>query len=314
MDVAAPVKTQDFTVTRLSPALGAEVTGLDLSRPLTAEQFAAIRDAFQEHHVLCFRDQTLDEDAQVAFTRLWGEPESFPEADKTRGPKIFYFVANVSTEGEHLPEDDPRVVFQKVNACWHTDSSYRYIPSFASIMYAVEVLPDEAEGGETEFSNMLLAYDALSEEDKAMLEPLHMVHYYEYGRRLYPQLPPVSAFEREAVPPVAQPLIRVHPDRGNRRSLFFTDNAGNEVSGLSMEEGQALHRRLVEHASRPEFCYRHRWRDGDLVMWDNRVLLHRARRYDMAKYRRAFQRTTVAGDGPVLHPFSTAVRKAEGRA
>nr|WP_297457654.1 TauD/TfdA family dioxygenase [uncultured Halomonas sp.] len=305
-----PQAAQPFTVNPLTETFGAEIVGLDLTQPLADTTFAALKRAFQQYHMICFRDQILDEEAHLAFTQRWGELEIFPEEDKTKSAKTFYNVANVSVEGEHLSEDDPRVLFQKVNARWHTDSSYRYIPSLASLMYSTEVLPDEAKGGETEFSNMLAAYDALSDVDKRRFEPLHMVHHYEFGRRLFPALPPITAFERNAVPPVSQPLVRVHPDRDYRRSLFFTVNAGNEVSGMALEEGQALLKWLDEYASRPEFTYSHRWRENDLVMWDNRVLLHRATRYDMARYRRAFRRTTVAGSGPALGPFSLTVRDA----
>ena len=296
------------TVAPLGPALGAEVGGLDLARPLAAAELEAIRAALQAHHLLCFRDQRLDSDAQVAFSKRLGPLEAFPEQDKTKGENTVYNVANVSPEGEHLPVDDHRVVYQKVNARWHTDSSYRFIPSFASIMYAIRVLPEGARGGETEYSNMLAAYDALPEELKARIEPLHMVHYYEFGRRLFPELPPVSQHEKESVPPTCHPLVRVHPDRGGRRSLFFTTNAGNEVSGMPMEEGVALHRRLASHVSRGEFCHLHRWRPNDLVLWDNRVLMHRARGYDMGRHPRVFRRTTVAGAGPVLGPYSQAAR------
>jgi alpha-ketoglutarate-dependent taurine dioxygenase len=295
------------TIRRLSPALGAEVIGIDLTRPLDSRTFGRLREALQENHVLCIRDQALNEEQQIAFSERFGPLEAFPEEDKTKSASTIYNVANVSAEGEHLSEADHRVIFQKVNARWHTDSSYRYIPSFASLLYGIEVLPDEAEGGETEFSNMFLAYDALPDQMKARLQPLHMVHYYEFGRRLFPELPPVSKHEREFVPPVSHPLVRVHPDRGNRRSLFMTANAGNEISGMSLEDGQALHRQLVEHVSEARFCYRHRWRKGDLVVWDNRCVLHRARPYDMGRYRRVFRRTTVAGDGPILGPYAQGI-------
>ena len=301
---------EHVTVTPLGQALGAEVGGLDLSRPLTPAELDAVRGALQAHHLLCFRGQRLGSGEQVAFSRQLGPLEVFPEQDKTKGESTVYNVANVSPEGEHLPVDDHRVIYQKVNARWHTDSSYRYIPSFVSIMYAIRVLPDGTKGGETEFSNMLAAYDALPGELKARIEPLHMVHYYEFGRRLFPELPPVSHHEREHVPPTCHPLVRIHPDRGCRRSLFFTTNAGNEVSGMTMEEGVALHRRLASHVSRRELCYLHRWRPNDLVLWDNRVLMHRAKGYDMARHPRVFRRTTVAGSAPVLGPYSQAV---EGR-
>ena len=303
-----PEAADHVLITPLGHALGAEIGGLDLSRPLTPAELDAVLGALQNHHLLCFRDQHLDSAEQVAFSKQLGPLEVFPEKDKTKGENTVYNVANVSPEGEHLPIDDHRVVFQKVNARWHTDSSYRYIPSFVSIMYAIRVLPEGAKGGETEYSNMLAAYDALSGELKARIEPLHMVHYFEFGRRLFPELPPVSHHERVHVPPTCHPLVRIHPDRSYRRSLFFTTNAGNEVSGMSLEDGVTLHRELASHVSRPEFCYKHRWRPNDLVLWDNRVLMHRAKGYDMARFPRVFRRTTVAGSEPILGPYSQAVR------
>jgi taurine dioxygenase/alpha-ketoglutarate-dependent 2,4-dichlorophenoxyacetate dioxygenase len=306
--MAQQALANDVVIRRLGPALGAEVLGLDLAQPLDEAGLARIRAALQQHHVLCFRDQALTGEQQIAFSERFGPLESFPEKDKTKAETTLYHVANTSAEGEHLPENDPRVIFQKINARWHTDSSYRYTPSFLSLLYGIEVMPDGAVGGETEFSNMVLAYDALPAALKRRIEPLHMVHYYEFGRRLFPELPPVSQVEREFVPPVSHPLVRVHPDRDGRRSLFITTNAGNEISGMSLEDGQALHRSLAEHVSQDAFCYRHRWRRGDLVVWDNRCLLHRARAYDMARYRRVFRRTTVAGSFPVLGPYSDAAR------
>ena len=304
MSSAAPLTEAGFDIRPLSGILGAEVIGLDVSRPLDGPTLSKIDDAFQTHHLLCIRDQHLTPEQQVSFSRQFGELETFPEADKTKEAPVIYHVANVSTDGELLGARHVQSIFQKVNARWHTDSSYRAIPSLASIMYGLEVMPADAIGGETEFSNMFLAYDALSEEMKAQLEPLHMVHYYEFGRRLFEELPPVSHAEKSLVPPVTHPVIRVHPDRDGRRSLFFTTNAGNEIGGMTLEEGQALHRKLASHVSSAKFCYKHRWQVNDLVIWDNRCLLHRARGYDMDRYRRVFRRTTVAGAGPIRGPFS----------
>ncbi len=308
MSSAAPVTDfiagGNFSINRIAPALGAEVVGLDVSVPLDAATLARLRDAFDEHHLLCFREQDLTSDQQVAFSSQFGELETFPEADKTKEAPVVYHVANVSTDGELLGAKHTQSIFQKVNARWHTDSSYRSIPSMASIMYGIEVMPDDAKGGETEFTNLFDAYEALSDELKYQLEPLHMVHYYEFGRRIFEELPPVSHAEKSLVPPVTHPVIRVHADRHNRRSLFFTTNAGNEIGGMTLEQGQALHRKLASHVSKPQFCYKHRWQQNDLVMWDNRCLLHRARGYDMDRYRRVFRRTTVAGSAPIRGPFS----------
>jgi len=295
----------DLAIHRLSPSLGAEIVGLDLAQPLDAPTLGHVRDAFQEHHMLCFRDQRLTDEQLMAFSVQLGPLEAFPEKDKTKGKIEVYNVANVSPEGEHLAVEDPRVIFQRNNARWHTDSSYRFEPSLASILYGIEVLPEGAEGGETGFSNMLLAYEALPEDMKGRLEPLHQVHSYEGIRRLEPTMPPTSAAERDAFPPVTHPLIRVHPDRGGRRSLYFTCNTSREIGGGTLEEGQRLHEWLREWVDQPRFCYYHRWRLFDLVMWDNRVLLHRAIPYDYAKHRRVLRRTTVAGRGPVLGPFSS---------
>ena len=302
----------DFAIRRLSPALGAEVVGLDASKPFEPRTLRLLQDAFQEHHLLCFRGQWLDDAELIAFSKQFGPLEEFPEKDKTKEKIEVYHVANVSPEGEHLAADDQRVIYQRNNARWHTDSSYRFIPSLASIMYGVEVLPEEAQGGETGFSNMLAAYTALSEEMKRTLEPLHQVHSYGEIRRLEPGLPPMSAHERDALPPVTHPVVRVHPDRGYRRSLYFTSNTSLEIGGGTHEEGAALHRRLVDFASRDAFCYYHRWRSRDLVMWDNRVLLHRAIEYDYARYRRVLRRTTVAGSVPVMGPFWPEARAATG--
>jgi taurine dioxygenase/alpha-ketoglutarate-dependent 2,4-dichlorophenoxyacetate dioxygenase len=240
----------------------------------------------------------------MAYSVQLGPLEAFPEKDKTKGKIEVYNVANVSPEGAHLAAEDPRVIFQRNNARWHTDSSYRFEPSLASILYGIEVLPEGAEGGETGFSNMLLAYAALPDDMKRRLEPLHQVHSYDGIRRLEPTMPPTSPAERDAFPPVTHPLIRVHPDRGGRRSLYFTCNTSREIGGGTLEEGQRLHEWLREWVDQPRFCYYHRWRVFDLVMWDNRVLLHRAIPYDYAKYRRVLRRTTVAGRGPVVGPFS----------
>lgn len=307
MTHAAAIK-DGVSIRRLSQAIGAEVIGIDLSKPMNESEIARLRQALNENGVLCFRDQHLTEAQQIEFSRSWGPLEDFPEENKTVAASTVYNVANVSAEGVHLPETDHRVIFQRVNALWHTDSSYRYVPAYASLLYGIEVMPDDAVGGRTGFSNMVAAYEALTPEMKDRIEPLQMVHSYEHGRRLYPQLPPLTKFEKDTVPPVSHPLVRVHLDADNRRSLFVTANAGNEISGLTLEEGQALHRELIEHISRPEFCYFHKWNKGDLVVWDNRTTLHKAEAYDMAKYRRVFRRTTVAGNGPVLGPFSQGVR------
>tara|TARA_Y100001936_G_scaffold125624_1_gene122965 strand:- start:1404 stop:2306 length:903 start_codon:yes stop_codon:yes gene_type:complete len=287
----------------LPGCFGIEISKIDLSSSLSNDEITNIKKLFQDFHLIVFKEQNLNDDDQLKFTEYFGELEEFPEADKTKESNKTYHVANVTVEGKHLKEEDDQVIFQKVNQRWHTDSSYRFIPSYASLLYGIEVLPDEARGGETEFVNMFKVYENLEDNLKTKLESLHMVHYYEYGRRMFPNLPPVSAFERENIPPVSHPIIRLHPDRNNKRSLFFTANAGNEIGGMKQEEGASLHSHLVDIVENSSFQYKHRWEKGDLVMWDNRCLLHRAIPYDMNKYRRVFRRTTVAGSTAIKGPF-----------
>ena len=210
----------------------------------------------------------------------------------------------MSSEGKHLKENDPRVVLQKNNSRWHTDSSYRYYPALFSVLYGKEILPKEAKGGQTQFSNMLLAYKNLNEDKKKLFDPLHQVHSYNDIRRLEPSLPELSFEEKSNFPPVSHPIIRVHPDRNHERSIYFTSNTSLEIGGMSLKEGRKLHSWLVNYIQNPKFCFTHQWQKNDLIMWDNRVLLHRVMPYNYSKYRRVMIRGTVEGKGPILGPFS----------
>ena len=288
---------------KLNNYLGLAIEGINLSLDLSPEDFNIINNLFINNHILIFKNQTLTDEEQLKFTKNFGDLEIYPEADKTKNSPQSYHVSNVSIEGKHLTEDNTEVIFQKINQKWHTDSSYRFIPSHASLLYGIEVLPDCAIGGETEFINMFMVYDSLSTNLKKKLKPLHMVHNFEFGRMMFPELPLMNIFEKENIPPVSHPLVRVHPERKYRKSLFFTANTGKEISGMSQKEGTNLHSELVEIVEKSSFKYKHRWEQGDLVIWDNRCLLHRAIPYNMNKYRRVFRRTTVAGKGPIIGAF-----------
>ena len=294
----------DFEIKKLSNHTGISIQNFDCSKKLNKNQVANLKELIQNYHFICFKKQKIDENSLVSFTRNFGNLESYPEKDKTKSKIEIFNVANVSSEGTHLREDDPRVVLQKNNSRWHTDSSYRYYPALFSILYGKEVLPQEAKGGQTQFSNMLLAYKNLAEDKKKLLEPLHQVHSYNDIRRLEPSLPELSFEEKSNFPPVTHPIIRVHPDRKFQRSLFFTSNTSLEIGGMSLIEGRELHSWLVDYINNPKFCYTHEWEPNDLIMWDNRVLLHRVLPYDYSKYRRAMIRGTVEGKGPIVGPFS----------
>ena len=295
-------------IKNLSNDFGVEIKKFDCSKEIKSDEIELLKKIMQDKHFICFKNQNLDGSNLAKFTKNFGDLEAYPEKDKTKGKIEIFNVSNVSEDGAHLDPDDQRVVLQKNNSRWHTDSSYRYLPSVFSILYGQETLPPEVEGGQTQFSNMLVAYDRLPEDKKNLLQPLHQVHSYNDIRRLEPSLPELTYEEKCNFPPVTHPIVRVHPDRNFRKSLYFTSNTSLEIGGMSLEQGKELHKWLVDYISQPKFCYTHNWQKNDLIMWDNRVLLHRVIPYNYAKYRRAMIRGTVEGKDPVLGPFSNEVR------
>ena len=295
-------------IKNLSNDFGVEIKKFDCSKEIKSDEIELLKKIMQDKHFICFKNQNLDGSNLAKFTKNFGDLEAYPEKDKTKGKIEIFNVSNVSEDGAHLDPDDQRVVLQKNNSRWHTDSSYRYLPSVFSILYGQETLPPEVEGGQTQFSNMLVAYDSLPEDKKNLLQPLHQVHSYNDIRRLEPSLPELTYEEKCNFPPVTHPIVRVHPDRNFRKSLYFTSNTSLEIGGMSLEQGKELHKWLVDYISQPKFCYTHNWQKDDLIMWDNRVLLHRVIPYNYAKYRRAMIRGTVEGKDPVLGPFSNEVR------
>ena len=295
-------------IKNLSKDFGVEIKNFECSKEINSDEIELLKKIMQDKHFICFKNQNLDGSNLAKFTKNFGDLEAYPEKDKTKGKIEIFNVSNVSEDGAHLDPDDQRVVLQKNNSRWHTDSSYRYLPSVFSILYGQETLPPEVEGGQTQFSNMLVAYDSLPEDKKNLLQPLHQVHSYNDIRRLEPSLPELTYEEKCNFPPVTHPIVRVHPDRNFRKSLYFTSNTSLEIGGMSLEQGKELHKWLVDYISQPKFCYTHNWQKNDLIMWDNRVLLHRVIPYNYAKYRRAMIRGTVEGKDPVLGPFSNELR------
>jgi alpha-ketoglutarate-dependent taurine dioxygenase len=258
------------------------VDGLDLSGPLASEISAEIVALAHREGVLLFRDQNLDEAQQIAFSRGLGELELHPEKLKQKAthPEIFD-LSNVRENGRL---EDP---LGTATERWHTDSSYREIPSALSILYAVEVPP---QGGDTEFADARHAWERLPEDRKAHLEGLRVVHSYRHSSP--DAWATMSDAERANVPPVEHPLVRRLGD--GRRALYLGSHASHVV-GLTLEAGRALAQELLEHATAPAEVYRHRWRAGDLVIWDNRVTLHRRLPYRYDADRRVMRRTTVSG-------------------
>ncbi|MDW3221174.1 MAG: TauD/TfdA family dioxygenase [Acidimicrobiales bacterium] len=276
---------RDLRLRPISGALGAEVTGIDLG-DLDADAVAAIRDAFVDHHVLVFRDQDLTPEDQVAFGRHFGELDTHP------------FVEMNEQHGEILDvvtEPDDRSNF---GGGWHTDLTFLDEPDLGSILYAVEV-PET--GGDTLFANQHLAYDALSETMRAILDDLEAVHsaapqYGEGGLSTYSKSMETKDSEL-SYKTVVHPVVRTHPESG-RKALYVNGAFTTGIVGMHGAESRHLLEFLLKHAVRERFTCRVRWEPGTLVMWDNRSVQHYAL-HDYAGQRRHMRRVTVKGDRPV---------------
>jgi alpha-ketoglutarate-dependent 2,4-dichlorophenoxyacetate dioxygenase len=289
-------------VSRLATGFAARIDGVDIRQPIDEVTWAEIRGAFDEHSVLVFRGQPLDDEAQIAFSRRFGALEVTRSMNPAAGTP-FARQSNLDIEtGDVIPAEDRRMIYQLANMLWHSDSSFKAVPSLCSLLSARIIPP---EGGATEFASARCAYPSLPEPLKQRVEGLVAVHDFAWSRD---QVRPGFFTDRERAeyPPVRHPLVRANPVNG-RKSLFLGAHASH-VEGWPLQEGRALIETLLAHVTQPQFCYRHEWTEGDLVIWDNRCVLHRATPYDTTRYRRLMQRTTVSGD-----PADPAVLAAGAR-
>jgi len=279
---------------RLHPRFGVELSGVDLCQPLDDGTWAHIWEAFNEHSLLVFHDQPLTDDEQMRFSERFGPLET---TVKTLGkedrlhPNLVE-LANVDEDGRRMDWSDRRMLYQSGNQMWHTDSSFKQVPAQASLLSGRLVPP---EGGETEFVSCRVAWEALAPEMQRRLEGKVAIHSFAYSRGLIdPTL--LGPEVQQALPPVRQALVRANPLNG-KKTVYIGAHASH-IEGVPIEEGRALLKELLELATLPERIYRHAWRQHDLVIWDNRCLLHRGRTWDTKRYTRVMHRTTVAGDGP----------------
>jgi alpha-ketoglutarate-dependent 2,4-dichlorophenoxyacetate dioxygenase len=275
----------------LHPLFVAEITGIDLTAPVSREDFRTIWDAFNEHQILVFRDQPFDDESQMAFSRNFGALETMEaHASNNWNPGHIAVMTNLDANGELLPLDHPSMIHRLRNEAWHTDSSFKAIPALASLLSARIVPP---VGGNTDFASARAAYAALPEERKAGLDAMTVVH-----RVAHPDVQDDKAYNEEQKKrlTVYHPLVRTNPANG-RRNLYVGSHA-QEIVGMPREEARALLDELTEFCTQPQFVYSHPWLLHDLVIWDNRCTLHRATTFDKTKYRRKMHRTTVAGTAP----------------
>ena len=279
-------------------AFVAEVEGIDLRQPLDAREVAAIEAGMDRYAVLIYHGQPLNDTQQLAFSRRLGdiEPSVNSNVTKLEERRLSIEVSDISNLDQHstmLAREDRRREFALGNRLWHSDSSYKPIPSKYSLLSA-RVIP--STGGNTEFADMRAAYDALDDATKAEIESLVVEHSLLYSRG---QLGfTFTPEEQTKFAPVGQRLVRTHPVSG-RKSLFLASHAG-AIVGWPVPEGRSFLRDLMEHATQPQFVYAHKWRQHDLVMWDNRQTMHRARPFKDASEVRDMHRTTIAGDGPTV--------------
>jgi alpha-ketoglutarate-dependent 2,4-dichlorophenoxyacetate dioxygenase len=282
---------------QLHPLFASEVTGIDL-RDLTdrtvIDEIAAALDC---HAVLVFREQMLDDEQQIAFSSLFGPLETpigkIRKDRKQRLPKQLADISNLDENNNIRAASDRWRMMLLANELWHTDSSFKRIPAKFSLLSAREIPPD---GGETEFVDLRAAYEALDEKTRERIGPLFAEHSIFHSRSLvgYTEF---SDEERAELPPVRQPVVRFHP--GSERRTLYLGSHASHIVGWPVEQGRALLDKLTVFATRPRFVYQHRWRVGDLVIWDNRCTLHRARPFDGARYRRDMRRTTVEDSATV---------------
>lgn len=288
-------------IKRLSKHFVAEISGVDLTGAVDEETVRAIDAAFNEHSILVFHDQAFDDESQIAFTRRLGPLETTVSSNPLGAGTHIAVISNVDAEGNIIPPGDKRMIFNSGNEMWHTDSSFKPVPATGSFLSGREVPP---EGGETEFCSLRAAYEALPEARKAWLEGKIAVHDFLYSRGLIDKTL-LGEKDRTELPAVRHPLVRTNPLTG-RKSLYIGAHA-SYIEGLPVSGGRAILKELLEHATQPEFVYRHKWRRYDAVMWDNRAALHRGRTWDKAKHRRIMHRTTLAGVGPTTEqPYATA--------
>jgi alpha-ketoglutarate-dependent 2,4-dichlorophenoxyacetate dioxygenase len=271
-----------------------EVSGIDLRKPMSQPQVAAIEAGMDRYAVLVFHDQKISDDEQMIFTRNFGEIEHAAGGNITKDNEVrlkqgMIDVSNLDQDGRPLQRDDRRRIFNLGNRLWHSDSSYRAIPAKYSLLSARVTA---TSGGNTEFADMRAAYDALDDETRELIEDLVCEHslIHSRGSMGFTELTPA---EKAMFRPVRQRLVRTHPVTG-RKSLFLASHIGSIV-GWPVPEGRDLIRDLTEHATQRQFVYAHVWRQYDLVIWDNRQTMHRVRRFDESQPRDV-RRTTVAGD------------------
>jgi alpha-ketoglutarate-dependent 2,4-dichlorophenoxyacetate dioxygenase len=284
------------------------VSGVDLSRCVDRKTFGEIETALDRHAVLVFPGQALNDEQQIRLARQFGPLErSIGAIRKDRKARLRSELAdlsNLNSDNGIRAQGDAWRMMLLANELWHTDSSFKRVPGKFSLLSAREVPP---AGGETEFADLRAAYDALDETTKQIVEDLVAEHsiFHSRSRVGYTDF---TDEERAALPPVPQTVVRILP--GSRRKTLYLASHASHIVGWPVEQGRRFLNDLIEFATQPRFVYRHRWNAGDLLIWDNRCTLHRARPYDDVNLRRDMRRVTVEDSAPTLEQLCVPLSRA----
>ena len=274
---------------------GARVTGLDLGDGLSASAVSEIERAIDDFSFLWFPEQSVSDDMQLAFTKLLGEPEpSHVKLGQEGVIEYFITIGNVQDDGSVFGNDHPKTRFLTGNNMWHSDSSFREVPTYVTIMCAYEV---PGEGGMTQYVSQRAAYNRLTEKTQVDIDPLIAIHDYVFSRSKVGD-DAVTPSHANSLPPVRQKLVRKNSATGERN--FYVGSHAREIEGWGFAESRDLLDDLLARTTEREHIYEHIWSPGDLVIWDNRCLLHRGSGYDADKYRRRMRQTRVQGAGSTL--------------
>ncbi len=281
-----------ITVYPVTPDFAAEIGDVDLSRPLSDADMSAIKTAFWKYAVLVFPQQQLTQEQQLAFAMYFGTVETDrtldPKATPSRFSGAFADISNLAADGKIWGETSRQRMYKAGNRLWHTDSSFKRLPSICSLLYAEAIAPI---GGHTEFADQRAAYDALAETTKKKLQGLVVEHWIATSRRRS-GFSEFTEEEQKRLPPVPQVLVRTIP-QNQRKSLYVASHAGR-IWGMQDGEGRALIDELIAHVTQRQFVYTHRWRPNELVMWDNRCTMHRGTDFDDLRWVRDMRRVTVS--------------------
>ena len=285
-----------ITVKPRHPALGAEIRGVDMTKPVDAGTVKEIHDAWMKHLVVVFPDQQITDQQHVTFTRNFGEAEIFHQTSlhlRSEGVREIFLVSNVDEQNKLLKPSDPGQKQLSSSQQWHTDSSYRPVPSMGSLLHGIEI---SRTGGITQFINMYMVYDELPESLKRQVEGRKARHDFSMLSRLVGSPPPTDK-EKAAMPPVWHPMVRKHPVTG-RKCLYISSIYNDAVEGLEAGPARRLIEELSAFAAQPKYMYRHEWEPHDVLMWDNRCTVHAVTPHDPEE-RRVMHRTTIVGSEPV---------------